>query len=229
MLLSTLRTFLKPYRGQIVAVIGFQLLATVASLYLPTLNARIIDEGVAQGDTAAIWNLGMIMLGVTVLQIVGLLGAGARCREGQPRDLVGLLGGGVGRDREAAARGRRLHRHGHQPRRPASHDPYARRHRHQQPRALGAMARCHQAISSHSGRDPGPGLYANTMKLIPTQLIAISTTLDGETFSMMVTVEQAEAMAKGDLIPMRVRHQTTGKITIALADPMLWSATGCSN
>ncbi len=90
MLLSTLRTFLKPYRGQIVAVIGFQLLATVASLYLPTLNARIIDEGVAQGDTAAIWNLGMIMLGVTVLQIVGqgfAIWFGAQIAMGAGRDL----------------------------------------------------------------------------------------------------------------------------------------------
>ena len=90
MLLATLRTYLKPYARNIALVILFQLLATAAALYLPTLNARIIDEGVAQGDTAKIWNLGLIMLGVTAVQIVGQMSAiyfGARTAMGFGRDL----------------------------------------------------------------------------------------------------------------------------------------------
>ena len=90
MLLATLRTYLKPYARNIALVILFQLLATAAALYLPTLNARIIDEGVAQGDTAKIWDLGLIMLGVTAVQIVGQMSAiyfGARTAMGFGRDL----------------------------------------------------------------------------------------------------------------------------------------------
>ncbi|HHU38967.1 MAG TPA: ABC transporter ATP-binding protein [Propionibacterium sp.] len=90
MLLSTLRTYLKPYVRNIVLIVLFQLLATAASLYLPTLNARIIDDGVAQGDTATIWSLGLLMLGVTLVQIVGQASAiyfGARTAMGFGRDL----------------------------------------------------------------------------------------------------------------------------------------------
>lgn len=90
MLIATLRTFLKPYRGAIALVVGFQLVATIASLYLPTLNARIIDDGVARGDTGTIWSLGMVMLGVSLLQISGQVAAawfGARTAMGFGRDL----------------------------------------------------------------------------------------------------------------------------------------------
>lgn len=52
------------------AIIGFQLAATSASLYLPELNARIIDEGVVVGDTSAIWHLGSIMLAFALVQAV---------------------------------------------------------------------------------------------------------------------------------------------------------------
>lgn len=44
------RAALRPYLGAILAVIVMQALTTAATLYLPSLNARIIDEGVAQGD-----------------------------------------------------------------------------------------------------------------------------------------------------------------------------------
>ncbi|MFT3876066.1 MAG: ABC transporter ATP-binding protein [Propioniciclava sp.] len=90
MLLSTLKTYLAPYKLNITLVVLLQLIATAASLYLPTLNARIIDEGVAQGDTGAIWNLGAIMLGVTLMQIFGQVFAiyyGARTAMGFGRDL----------------------------------------------------------------------------------------------------------------------------------------------
>ena len=90
MLLSTLRTYLAPYKALIAAVVLLQLIATAASLYLPTLNARIIDEGVAKGDTAAIWSLGGVMLGVTLVQVFGQVFAiyfGARTAMGFGRDL----------------------------------------------------------------------------------------------------------------------------------------------
>ena len=90
MLLNLLRTYLRPYVGSITVVVLSQLLATVASLYLPTLNARIIDDGVTKGDIATIWGLGGWMLAVTLLQIVGQATAiwfGARAAMGFGRDL----------------------------------------------------------------------------------------------------------------------------------------------
>lgn len=70
MLLSTLKTYLRPYAGNAALIVLFQLISTAAALYLPTLNARIIDEGVAKGDTGTIWSLGAIMLGVSLVQIL---------------------------------------------------------------------------------------------------------------------------------------------------------------
>ena len=46
-----------------------QFTGTMASLFLPSLNADIIDNGVAKGDTAYIWHTGLIMLGVSLVQI----------------------------------------------------------------------------------------------------------------------------------------------------------------
>ena len=89
-LTRTLRTYLKPYVGWLVAIVALQLVASAASLFLPTLNARIIDEGVAVGDIGAIWRLGAVMLGVTVVQIAGQAGAiyfGARTAMAFGRDL----------------------------------------------------------------------------------------------------------------------------------------------
>ncbi|MFV0407038.1 MAG: ABC transporter ATP-binding protein [Propioniciclava sp.] len=90
MLISLLRTYLRPYGRPIMLVIVMQLLATAASLYLPTLNARIIDDGIAQGDTATIWRLGSIMLGVTLIQVLGQASAvyfGAQTAMGFGRDV----------------------------------------------------------------------------------------------------------------------------------------------
>ncbi len=89
-LTRTLVTYLKPYTGWLVAVVLLQLLASAASLFLPTLNARIIDEGVATGNIGVIWTLGAAMLGVTLLQIAGQAGAiwfGARTAMGFGRDV----------------------------------------------------------------------------------------------------------------------------------------------
>ena len=69
-----------------------QLVGTMASLYLPSLNADIIDKGVATGDTAYIWRTGGLMLGVTLVQIVCSIAAvyfGARAAMGFGRDVRG--------------------------------------------------------------------------------------------------------------------------------------------
>ncbi|WP_029136315.1 ABC transporter ATP-binding protein [Nakamurella lactea] len=70
MLLRLLRTYLAPYKAPIGAVIVLQLIGTIASLYLPSLNADVIDDGVAKGDIGTIWGLGGVMLAVTAVQIV---------------------------------------------------------------------------------------------------------------------------------------------------------------
>ena len=51
MLARLLRTHLRPYRAPLAAVVVLQLVGTIASLYLPSLNADIIDQGIAAGDT----------------------------------------------------------------------------------------------------------------------------------------------------------------------------------
>ncbi len=107
MLIRLLRTYLRPYRGPLALVVVFQLIGTIASLYLPELNAEIIDDGVAKGDTGFIVSTGGIMLGVTVLQIVCTIIAvyfGARTAMGFGRDVRAALFQRVGTfsDREVA-------------------------------------------------------------------------------------------------------------------------------
>ena len=70
MLLRLLRTHLRPYAGNLSMVVVLQLIGTIASLYLPSLNADIIDNGVAKGDTSYIVGTGGWMLGVSLVQIV---------------------------------------------------------------------------------------------------------------------------------------------------------------
>ncbi|MGW9738400.1 ATP-binding cassette, subfamily B, multidrug efflux pump [Micrococcus sp. 140720015-1] len=80
----------RPYLGAIAAVVVLQLVSTLATLYLPSLNARIIDEGVAVGDTPRIWDIGLVMLGVAFVQVVAAVAAvwfGARTAMGIGRDL----------------------------------------------------------------------------------------------------------------------------------------------
>jgi ATP-binding cassette subfamily B multidrug efflux pump len=69
MLIRILRTFLAPYRRPLAGVLVLSLVGTMAALYLPSLNAAIIDEGVAKGDTNFIWRTGAMMLGVSLVQI----------------------------------------------------------------------------------------------------------------------------------------------------------------
>lgn len=70
MLLRLLRDQLRPYGKEITLVVLFQFVQTLATLYLPTLNADIIDDGVVKGDTGYIMRIGLVMLGVTLVQIV---------------------------------------------------------------------------------------------------------------------------------------------------------------
>ncbi|CAJ1495399.1 ABC transporter ATP-binding protein [[Mycobacterium] kokjensenii] len=90
MLLALLRCYIKPYRGPIAAVMALQLVSTLSSLYLPTVNATIIDDGVIRGDTSVITRLGAVMLAVTALQALCAVAAvyfGARTGAGFGRDL----------------------------------------------------------------------------------------------------------------------------------------------
>ncbi len=70
-----LRSHLRPYRRVLLAIVGLQAVQALASLYLPTLNADIVDKGILQGDNAYIRSVGLIMLGVTLVQVVFSVGA----------------------------------------------------------------------------------------------------------------------------------------------------------
>ena len=90
MLLALLRQYIRPYRRLVAVLMVLQAISTLATLYLPTLNATIIDDGVAKGDTATIVRLGMVMLGVTGVQMVCAIAAvyfGSRTGMGFGRDL----------------------------------------------------------------------------------------------------------------------------------------------
>ncbi|MFC0625532.1 ABC transporter ATP-binding protein [Kribbella deserti] len=90
MLLRLLRTYLRPYAGNLSMVVILQLVGTIASLYLPSLNASIIDNGVAKGDTGYIMGHGGWMLAVSLIQVVCSIGAvyyGAKTAAGFGRDV----------------------------------------------------------------------------------------------------------------------------------------------
>lgn len=73
MLAKLLVRYLKPYWPLLLGVLAFQLVAAYANFELPKLNAAIIDDGVAKGDTEAIWQNGVVMLGWSLGQIVSQL------------------------------------------------------------------------------------------------------------------------------------------------------------
>ncbi|QUC13767.1 ABC transporter ATP-binding protein [Arachnia propionica] len=68
-------THLKPYWRELLAILALQVLATAMSLYLPNLNAQIIDDGVVKGDTDLIWRSGALMLLFSLVQAAGQIGA----------------------------------------------------------------------------------------------------------------------------------------------------------
>lgn len=90
MLLRILRRYLRPYQRWITAIVVLQLVGTIASLYLPSLNADIIDHGVVLGETAYILRTGGWMLAVSLIQIACTITAvyfGARTAMAFGRDL----------------------------------------------------------------------------------------------------------------------------------------------
>jgi len=94
MLWTLLVRYLRPHWRLLVAVVVFQLAQSVASLYLPSLNADIIDEGVATGDTGYILRVGGMMLLITLGQIVCAIIAvyfGAKAAMALGRDLRGAV------------------------------------------------------------------------------------------------------------------------------------------
>lgn len=98
-LLRLVRDFLQPYRTLIVGLVLLQLVGTMASLYLPSLNGQIIDEGVAKGDTGYILRAGGVMLAVSLVQIAATICAtylAARAAAGLGRDLRGAVFSRVG-------------------------------------------------------------------------------------------------------------------------------------
>ncbi|WP_446218313.1 ABC transporter ATP-binding protein [Micromonospora sp. IBHARD004] len=100
MLIRLLRHHLRPYRRLLAAVVALQFVGTMASLYLPSLNADIIDRGVALGDTDQIMRTGGWMLVVSLLQIACSIAAvylGARTAMGFGRDARAAIFGHVNR------------------------------------------------------------------------------------------------------------------------------------
>ncbi len=94
MLFKLIVQFIKPHWPLVVAVVLLQLAQSIASLYLPALNAEIIDDGVATGDTGVILRLGGLMLGITLAQVIAAIGAvyfGAKAAMRFGRDVRGAI------------------------------------------------------------------------------------------------------------------------------------------
>ena len=90
MLWKLLKRYLAPFRRELVFVLSLQLVGTIAALLLPSLNADIIDNGVVLGDTGYIMRIGLIMLGVSLVQVGVTIAAvyfGSRTAMGLGRDL----------------------------------------------------------------------------------------------------------------------------------------------
>lgn len=90
MLLRLIRTYLRPSWGPILGIVLLQFLGTLAMLYLPSLNAEIIDNGIVTGDTGYIWSHGALMLAISLGQVVCSIAAvflAARTAMGFGRDV----------------------------------------------------------------------------------------------------------------------------------------------
>ena len=89
-LLRLLRIYLRPYHPKLLGVVAFQIVASMAALFLPRLNAGIIALGVTQGDTNYIIRTGLVMLTVALAQVGATAVAvyfGVRTAMGLGRDL----------------------------------------------------------------------------------------------------------------------------------------------
>ncbi len=90
MLSRLLRSYLRPYRGYLLALCVAQLFGTIAALYLPSLNADIVNNGVQHGDIDYIWSMSWWMLGASLVNVACTIAAayaGARAAMGLGRDL----------------------------------------------------------------------------------------------------------------------------------------------
>jgi ATP-binding cassette subfamily B multidrug efflux pump len=90
MLIVLLRKYLRPYRRLLATLIVLQGVQAILNLYLPNLNARVIDNGVLKGNTHLIWGLGGQMLGIALVQAVFAVAAvflGARVAMSFGRDV----------------------------------------------------------------------------------------------------------------------------------------------
>ncbi|MGO2659644.1 ABC transporter ATP-binding protein [Mycetocola reblochoni] len=90
MLTRIIARYTRPYTVGVICVIVLQLVATLAALYLPSLNAQIIDRGVSRGDTDVIWSIGGVMLLICLVQAAAAICAvyfGSRVSMSLGRDL----------------------------------------------------------------------------------------------------------------------------------------------
>src|SRR5260370_2786714 len=92
MLIRLLRTYIRPYIREVAIVVVLVLIQSIANLYLPNLNADIINTGVAKGDIPYIWRTGAVMLAIT--RGLGVLAVGGV-------DWASRASMGVRRDRRA--------------------------------------------------------------------------------------------------------------------------------
>ena len=93
-LIKLIGRYAKPYTWHILAVLALQAISTAATLYLPSLNADIIDQGVGQGDVPYIWTTGRVMLAVAFVQVIAAVIAvwfGARSAMGLGRDIRAMV------------------------------------------------------------------------------------------------------------------------------------------
>ncbi len=169
MLIRLLRTYLVPYRRLLLGVVILQLIGTMASLFLPSLNASIIDEGVAKGDTEFIWNTGKVMLAVSLVQVICAIAAtyfGARTAMGFGRDVRGVdlpARTGLLLPRAQPVRGA-VADHPHDQRRAAGADAGAAQHHdvrrradHHDRRRHHGPARGHRSVLAGRRRHPAAG------------------------------------------------------------------------
>jgi ATP-binding cassette, subfamily B, multidrug efflux pump len=97
-LIRLLRKYLRPYTREVSIVVVLVLIQSIGNLYLPNLNADIINNGVAKGDINYIWRTGAVMLGITL--VLGALAIGgvywaSLASQGLGRDLRGAVFGRV--------------------------------------------------------------------------------------------------------------------------------------
>ncbi|WP_245579814.1 ABC transporter ATP-binding protein [Brevibacterium album] len=70
MLAELVRRYVLPQRSLLAAILVLQIAQILATLWLPTLNASVIDDGIAAGDVGLVWRLGGLMLAVALVQVI---------------------------------------------------------------------------------------------------------------------------------------------------------------